>query len=256
MTRHALRFLRQGRTVRFDQFSPRTTVLDWLRLQERSTGTKEGCAEGDCGACAVVVARERDGQIVHEPVNSCITLLGQLDGGELITIEDLADDGMLHDVQTAMAAQHGSQCGFCTPGIVMSLFAHYHECNGVSSRDKINDVLAGNLCRCTGYRPIVDASLEACSRGADDRFSRNAAARSQLLRALDDHADLFVGDESAFFAAPASEASLANLYARHPDAVLLAFLRATYAAAADLAHWDRAALECEEGQPGVPRPVS
>src|SRR5271155_783712 len=222
MTRHALRFLRQGRTVRFDQFSPRTTVLDWLRLQERSTGTKEGCAEGDCGACAVVVARERDGRMVYEPVNSCITLLGQLDGGELITIEDLADDGALHDVQTAMAAQHGSQCGFCTPGIVMSLFAHYHECNGVSSRDKINDVLAGNLCRCTGYRPIVDASLEACSRGADDRFSRNAAARSQMLRALDDHADLFVGDDASFFAAPASEQSLARLYAQHPDATILA----------------------------------
>src|SRR5271163_1179765 len=209
--RNSLQFLRCGRTVSLERFQPRSIVLDWLRLQERSTGTKEGCAEGDCGACAVVVARERDGQIVHEPVNSCITLLGQLDGGELITIEDLADDGMLHDVQTAMAAQHGSQCGFCTPGIVMSLFAHYHECNGVSDRDKINDVLAGNLCRCTGYRPIVDASLEACSRGADDRFSRNAATRLQALRTLDDKADLFVGDDASFFAAPASEQSLARL---------------------------------------------
>ena len=85
MTRNSLQFLRRGGSVRIDAFSPRATVLDWLRLQERSTGTKEGCAEGDCGACAVVVVRERDGRAVYEPVNSCITLLGQLDGAELIT---------------------------------------------------------------------------------------------------------------------------------------------------------------------------
>ncbi len=197
-------------------------MLDWLRLQERATGTKEGCAEGDCGACAVVVVRERDGRLVYEPLNSCITLLGQLEGAELITVEDLAEDGVLHPVQEAMARQHGSQCGFCTPGIVMSLFAHYHECGGVSSRDKLNDVLAGNLCRCTGYRPIVDAALEVCSLGADDQFTRNAAARRNAVRALDDKADLFVGDAASFFAAPASEQSLARLYAQHPDATIVA----------------------------------
>ena len=207
--------------MRLDRFAPRTTVLDWLRLQERATGTKEGCAEGDCGACAVVVARERDGRLVYEPVNSCITLVGQLDGAELITVEDLADDGVLHPVQEAMARQHGSQCGFCTPGIVMSLFAHYHECNGTSSRARINDVLAGNLCRCTGYRPIVDAALEVCN-GADDRFSRNATPRRQALAQLDDKADVLVGDETSFFAAPATEQSLARLYARHPDATIIA----------------------------------
>ncbi len=222
MTRDSLQFLRRGRTVRLDRFPSRTTVLDWLRLQERSTGTKEGCAEGDCGACAVVLVRERGGQLVYEPVNSCITLLGQLDGAELITVEDLADDGVLHPVQEAMAREHGSQCGFCTPGIVMSLFAHYHECNGVSSRDKINDALAGNLCRCTGYRPIVEAGLEACNGGADDRFTRNAAPRLQALRALDDKADLVVGDDASFFAAPASERSLARLYAQHADATIVA----------------------------------
>jgi xanthine dehydrogenase small subunit len=156
MARNLLQFRRRGRTVRIGGFSPRTTLLDWLRLQERSIGTKEGCAEGDCGACAVVAVRERHGRLIYEPVNSCITLIGQLDGAELITVEDLADDGVLHPVQEAMARSHGSQCGFCTPGIVMSLFAHYHECNGVTSREKINDALAGNLCRCTGYRPIVE----------------------------------------------------------------------------------------------------
>jgi len=222
MTRNSLQFLRSGRTVCLEDFPPRTTLLDWLRLQERSTGTKEGCAEGDCGACAVVVVRERDGQIVYEPVNSCITLLGQLDGAELITVEDLADDGVLHPVQEAMARQHGSQCGFCTPGIVMSLFAHYHECNGASSREKINNVLAGNLCRCTGYRPIVDAALEVCNSGAADRFGRTTTERLRALRALDDKIDLFVGDTNAFFAAPASEQSLARLFAQYPDATIVA----------------------------------
>src|SRR5580658_10256409 len=116
MTRNFLQFLKDGRVVRLDAFAPRTTLLDWLRLEARSTGTKEGCAEGDCGACAVVVVRERDGRLVYEPVNSCITLLGQLDGAELITVGDLADEGVLHPVQEATARDHGSQCGFCTPG--------------------------------------------------------------------------------------------------------------------------------------------
>ncbi len=222
MTRNSLQFLRSGRILRLDGFSPSVTLLDWLRLQERSTGAKEGCAEGYCGACAVVVVRERDGRPVYEPVNSCITLLGQIDGAELITVEDLAEDGVLHPVQEAMARQHGSQCGFCTPGIVMSLFAYYHECGGGSSRDALNDVLAGNLCRCTGYRPIVDAALEVCSGVADDRFTGNAARRLHALRALDDKQDLFVGDTASFFAAPASEQSLAGLCAQHPDATIVA----------------------------------
>ena len=222
MTRNSLHFVRRGRNVRLDRFSPRATVLDWLRLQERSVGTKEGCAEGDCGACAVVLARERDGCMVYEPVNSCIALLGQLDGAELITIEDLADNGTLHPLQEAMARLHGSQCGFCTPGIVMSLFAHYHDGSGATSRDTINDVLAGNLCRCTGYRPIVDAALEVCSRGAADRFTRTEAERLNALRALDDGADVFVGDGAAFFAAPAGEESFARLFVQNPDATIVA----------------------------------
>jgi xanthine dehydrogenase small subunit len=222
MTRNAVQFIRGGRRVRIAEFAPRAMLLDWLRLEERATGTKEGCAEGDCGACAVVLARERDGRIVHEAVNSCITLLGQIDGAELITIEDLAENATLHPIQDAMARLHASQCGFCTPGIVMSLFAHYHSCDGRTSRDTINDVLAGNLCRCTGYRPIVDSALDVCKGGADDQFSHKAAARLQALRALDDKTDVFVGDETSFFAAPAREQSFAELYMRHPDATIVA----------------------------------
>ena len=221
MTRNCIQFRRKDRVVRLDQFSPQSTVLDWLRLEERSTGTKEGCAEGDCGACTVVIAREREGRLLYEPVNACIATLGQLDGGELITVEDLAHEGKLHPVQTAMAAGHGSQCGFCTPGIVMSLFAHFHSEGERTDRAKINDCLAGNLCRCTGYRSIVDAAREACAGPMTDRFVANEAGTCAALRELQDRADVFVGNDARFFAAPASEASLASLYQRHPDARII-----------------------------------
>lgn len=222
MSRDCIQFIRQGRAVRLRGFHPRTTVLDWLRLEERSTGTKEACAEGDCGACTVVLARRRGDRIAYEPVNSCIAFLGQIDGAELITIEDLASDGTLHPVQAALAQGHGSQCGFCTPGIVMSLFAHYHRVSGTASRETINDVLAGNLCRCTGYRPIVEAAVASLSGPAGDRFAATGPQRLAMLRDLDDGADVLVGDDTSFFAAPASEAALAALLDKHPDATIVA----------------------------------
>jgi xanthine dehydrogenase small subunit len=222
MTRNCIQFRRQDRTVRLDQFSPQSTILDWLRLEERSTGTKEGCAEGDCGACTVVIARECDGRLLYEPVNACIATLGQLDGTELITVEDLAHEGKLHPVQTAMAAGHGSQCGFCTPGIVMSLFAHFHSEGERTGRAKINDALAGNLCRCTGYRSIVDAARDACAGPMADRFVARETDTCAALRELKDDADVFVGSDAGFFASPASEDSLAALYQRHPDASIIA----------------------------------
>ncbi|MEE1611196.1 xanthine dehydrogenase small subunit [Microvirga sp. CF3016] len=222
MVRDTIRFWRNGQAVEVSGFHPRTTLLDYLRLQERRVGTKEGCAEGDCGACTVALGRIRGGRVHYEPINACILLLGQVDGAELVTVEDLAASGELHPVQSAMVAHHGSQCGFCTPGIVMSLFTLYHEGERPLSRDNVNDALAGNLCRCTGYRPIVDAALEACSGQADDSFSANGERTTQGLMRLADGRDVFVGNESRFFAAPASEASLAALYAQHPDATLVA----------------------------------
>ncbi len=218
--RKSLKFRFRGADVALRDFAPRATLLDWLREKAGATGTKEGCAEGDCGACTVVLARSRDGALAHEAVNACVMLLGQVDGAEVITVEDLADGGVLHPVQQAMVDQHGSQCGFCTPGIVMSLFALYQR-REPATRAAICDQLAGNLCRCTGYRPIVDAALDACTGAPADRFAARAAARLEALAKIADDADLFVGDESAFFAAPASEQALARLYARHADAVLL-----------------------------------
>ncbi|MGH8623190.1 MAG: xanthine dehydrogenase small subunit [Burkholderiales bacterium] len=144
------------------------------------------------------------------------------DGAEVITVEDLADNGALHPVQQQLAELHGSQCGFCTPGFVMALFALYHAKRATPDRDQVNDWIAGNLCRCTGYRPIVNAALASCSGAAADRFSAQESKVLAALRALDDEDDLFVGTDERFFAAPASTASLAALYTSHTDAVLVA----------------------------------
>lgn len=220
--RQAIRFWRRGRLTEVSGFQPRTTLLDYLRFEERSVGTKEGCAEGDCGACTVVLGRLKNGGLVYEPVNACIFLLGQADGAEVVTVEDLADEGELHPVQAAMVAHHGSQCGFCTPGIVMSLFALYQEGDRPIAREAVNDALAGNLCRCTGYRPIVDAALDVCKAQPEDKFSRTKADVAARLAELAGSDDVLVGDDARFFAAPATEDSFAALYARHPDATVVA----------------------------------
>ncbi|HTZ67701.1 MAG TPA: xanthine dehydrogenase small subunit [Roseiarcus sp.] len=219
--RDALCFRFRGEEVALHRFSPRATVLDWLREEMGATGTKEGCAEGDCGACTVVLARLKGGRLAYEPFNACILLLGQLDGAELITIEDLAAAGELHPLQQAMVDAHASQCGFCTPGIVMSLFAAYHSQRPVTYAG-LCDQLAGNLCRCTGYRPIIAAALQSCAGEPADRFVATSKERVAALAALADHRDVFVGTEAAFIAAPASLDSLAALYARFPDATLVA----------------------------------
>src|ERR1700754_1405055 len=145
MARSCIRFLRRGEIVSLTDVPPTRTLLDYLRLEERSRGTKEGCNEGDCGACTVALGSLRDGEVVYESVNACILLLGQIDGKELVTVDDLAKDGPLHPVQQAMVDHHGSQCGFCTPGFVMSLFTLYHG-EEAADRQKTVDHLAGNLC--------------------------------------------------------------------------------------------------------------
>ncbi len=221
--RPTIRFIRKSRLVELSDVDPTTLLLDYLRETEGSTGTKEGCAEGDCGACTVALGRMRNGRLVYEPVNACIQLLGQVDGCEVVTVEDLtAPDGSLHPIQQEMVARHASQCGFCTPGFVMALFAMYQSTDGQVTRDEVNDWIAGNLCRCTGYRPIVDAAVAACDRGRHDRFRTGRDDMSGVLTFLADNEDVFVGDEKRFFAAPANIDSLAELYELHPDATILA----------------------------------
>ena len=160
---NVLRFILNGTLVELDRVDPHTTLLDFVREERRLTGTKEGCAEGDCGACTVVIGQlckdsaGRD-RVSLSPINACIRLLPTLDGKAVFTVESLkAASGTLHPTQQAMVDCHGSQCGFCTPGFVMSLFALFKN-ETSPSRARTCEAIAGNLCRCTGYRPILDAA--------------------------------------------------------------------------------------------------
>ena len=155
--RDSIRIVRKGQIVEIDEVGPTETLLDYLRLREGAHGTKEGCNEGDCGACTVVIGDLVDGRVRYRPVNSCIQLLGAMDGKEIVTVEDLAaPDGTLHPVQAAFQECHGLQCGYCTPGMVMStidLLKHHPS----ATEGEIRSLLEGNLCRCTGYQNIVAA---------------------------------------------------------------------------------------------------
>ena len=156
-------FLLNGEETRITNCDPSMTLLDYLRDSRRLTGTKEGCREGDCGACTVVVISPENGAAQVKAVNSCILFLPSLDGSAIITVEGVARKAELHPVQRQLVDCHGSQCGFCTPGFVMSLLAA--DLNLETPSDvRLNEILSGNLCRCTGYRPIADAAKAALSR--------------------------------------------------------------------------------------------
>jgi xanthine dehydrogenase small subunit len=236
----AVRFVLDGevRTVR--DVDPTRTVLQHLREDLGRTGTKEGCAEGDCGACTVVIAELVGRKVRYRAINSCIQFLPTLDGKALITVESLqrAQDGALHPVQQAMADGHGSQCGFCTPGFVMSLFGLY-KTDPAPDRSAVNDALAGNLCRCTGYRPIVDAAsaMYALGRaipakeqgwmeapaGTKSAAARTAeAALARQLAGLRRRKGLALPHASGTFYAPRTTDELAALRLRLPEARMLA----------------------------------
>jgi xanthine dehydrogenase small subunit len=219
-----VRFLLGHELIELDRVDPTQTVLDWLRLERRRTGTKEGCNEGDCGACTVVVAQPNGDRLDYRAVNACIQFVATLDGCQLLTVEDLkGPEGSLHPVQQAMVDCHGSQCGFCTPGFVMSMFALTRTANSLPGDEAIDDALAGNLCRCTGYAPIVRAVQQAFA-AAPRNDAIEAAAESTLarLQALRDDATLVVGDGGRRFIAPATVDALAEVLLAKPEATIVA----------------------------------
>lgn len=214
-----IRFLLDGRVHEATDVEPTTTVLNYLREELQRVGTKEGCAEGDCGACAVVIAEPDADRVRFRAINSCIRFLPTLDGKALYTVESLKrlNNGRLHPAQQAMVDCHGSQCGFCTPGFVMSLFALYRN-NPSPDRAAIDDALSGNLCRCTGYRPII-AAAQAMRDYEPDQLDEQALRRE--LDQIQPDAGLALATDKGYFS-PVALSELTALLARHPDAVLLA----------------------------------
>ncbi|MBW9113807.1 xanthine dehydrogenase small subunit [Rhizobium cauense] len=222
--RKTIRFLLNDRLVELSTVSPVRTLLDFLRLDRELRGTKEGCAEGDCGACTVLVGRLLAGRLKYETVNACIRFVGSLDGCHVVTVDALAvPGGPLHPVQQAMVDTHASQCGFCTPGFVMSLYGLWME-NPKPSIDEIEKALQGNLCRCTGYAAIVRAAEAISSVGdlASDPLVREREAISRQLAAIKDNKRVVVGEGRDRFILPASLDDLAEVYATEPDARIVA----------------------------------
>jgi xanthine dehydrogenase small subunit len=221
-TRDRIRFLLGGAEREVAAPDPTMTVLDYLRRVERRCGTKEGCAEGDCGACTVVLGELEGDAVRYRPVNACIQFLPTLDGKQLITIEDLAGpDGALHPAQQAMVETNGSQCGFCTPGVVMSLFALFHG-GSEPDRDQVDDALAGNLCRCTGYGPIAAAAERMFELAPFDPFDAQQRWAADRLKRLRPAGLATATPDGRRFHAPADLDSLLRLCREHPDAWLLA----------------------------------
>ncbi len=217
-----IRFLLGDRPVEIADSDPNLTVLEWLRGPGGRCGTKEGCAEGDCGACTVVLAEaDGSGGLAYRSVNSCIQFVGTLDGTQLLTVEDLKHDGALHPVQQAMVDAHASQCGFCTPGFVMSLFKLYRDYGGPfpPSRETLDRALGGNLCRCTGYRSILEAAARMFQSPRPDWFDAKRDATLAALAPLARKSGLAYRNR---FFAPASVAELQALLGEYPNARILA----------------------------------
>ena len=220
MTSNIIKFVHENQIIEVKKPNPNETLLNYIRTKLKKTGTKEGCAEGGCGACTVVLGELKNNKINYKAVNSCIMFLPMLQGKQLILVEDLVSkDGLLHPVQQAMVNYHSSQCGFCTPGFVMSLFSMFKN-HSKFKNNIIKESIAGNLCRCTGYQPIIKAAKSLNNKNKIDHFIKNKKNIISLLEKIQDE-NIVIFDKNKKYFAPNYVQELKKILKKNIDSHLL-----------------------------------
>ena len=220
MTTQKVQFLFSDKIFELNNPDPNQTLLNFIRTELKKTGTKEGCAEGGCGACTVVIGELKNNNIIYKAINSCITFVPYLHGKQLLVVENLSNSNSSpHPVQDAMVKFHGSQCGFCTPGFVMSLFSMYKNHSSYSS-ELITDAISGNLCRCTGYRPIIDAAKSLNKIKNVDTFSKNKKNFIKILKKINSKNLSIINNGKKYFS-PSNIRELKKIIQKNPKAHFL-----------------------------------
>ncbi len=219
MVSDTIQFLFNNKIYKIKNPDPNKTILNFIRNDLKKTGTKEGCAEGGCGACTIVLGELDKDKIIYKSINSCISFLPTINGKQLILIEDLVHKNKPHIVQEAMVKFHGSQCGFCTPGFTMSLFSMQKNYKLIDN-EIIEETLSGNLCRCTGYRPIIDAAKSLNNKKDKDHFKKNQNKTIQLLKKIKD-VHIEINYRGRKFFAPKTIPNLKKILKRYPNSKIL-----------------------------------
>ena len=219
MITNKVQFIYENKLIELENPDPNQTILSFIRDRLKKTGTKEGCAEGGCGACTIVLGELENKKIKYKAINSCISFTPTLHGKQLIVVENLVSkNGTYHPVQEAMAKYHASQCGFCTPGFVMSIFAMSKNKNN-NNKDDIKDAISGNLCRCTGYRPIIDAAKNIKKKYSDE-FYKNSKKTINLLKKIHSKSIIIENKNKKYFA-PKTINELRTVIQKNPDSDFL-----------------------------------
>jgi len=220
MVSNTIQFLFENKIYKIKNPDPNKTILDYVRDDLKKTGTKEGCAEGGCGACTIVLGELNKNKLIYKAINACISFLPTLNGKHLILVEDLIEeDKKLHPVQEAMVKFHGSQCGFCTPGFAMSLFSMYKNYSKINN-EVVEEALSGNLCRCTGYRPIIDAAKSLNNKKDQDKFKKNQNRTINLLKKIK-NVDVEINNRGKIYFAPKTIVNLKKILKKYPNAKIL-----------------------------------
>ncbi len=219
MVSDTIQFLLNDKIYKVKNPDPNKTILNYVRNDLKKTGTKEGCAEGGCGACTVVLGELNNNKIIYKSINACISFLPILNGKQLILIEDLVYKNKPHIVQEALIKFHGSQCGFCTPGFTMSLFSMQKNYKSINN-EIIEESLSGNLCRCTGYRPIIDAAKSLSNKKDQDHFKKNQNRTIHLLKKIKD-IDIEINHQDKKYFAPKTILNLRRILKKHPNSKIL-----------------------------------